>query len=305
MEMIFTCGLPASGKTTYAMHEVAERKPDLVNVNRDDIRRMQFGGWTGDPQDENMVTRIARDMVVGAFKKDRSVIISDTNLNRGVVRSMVQLANNWGAGVSFVYFETPLEECIERDLARHANGGHMVGEKVIRDMHNRYCKNGLPDFSDLNSVGQNREQYVPPVNKPQAIIVDLDGTVAIHQRNPYDYDSLHTDLPNTNVIQQVISEWAGGTHILFTSGRPDSHRKHTTAWLGHHVGFTPADGTDVRMFMRRADDKRMDAVVKYEIFDEEIRNKYRVKYCLDDRNQVVDMWRSIGLEVWQVNPGDF
>ena len=33
--------------------------------------------------------------------------------------------------------------------------------------------------------------------------------------------------------------------------------------------------------------------------------KYNVHFVLDDRQQVVDMWRSLGLTVFQVAEGDF
>jgi hypothetical protein len=36
-----------------------------------------------------------------------------------------------------------------------------------------------------------------------------------------------------------------------------------------------------------------------------IRPNYDVKYVIDDRDQVVDMWRSLGLRVLQVAPGNF
>lgn len=307
MEMIFTVGLPASGKSTYAMKQVAARKPEIVNVNRDDIRRMQFGGFTGEQTDENLVTFIAQTMINGAFKKDRSVIISDTNLNRSIVRGNIQIAHKWGATVRFEYFEVDVEECIRRD----SNRIEAVGEKVIRGMYNRYARNGLPDFSDLEGPGFNRVAYVPVEGTPKAIIVDLDGTVALHDRSPYDYDQLHTDRPNEHVVQAVRDEYAKGTHILFTSGRPDSHYRETREWLRDNLSLYPrlpgrAGGMErIELFMRQTADKRMDAIVKYEIFDREIRNNFDVKYCLDDRNQVVDMWRSIDLNVWQVNAGDF
>ena len=50
---------------------------------------------------------------------------------------------------------------------------------------------------------------------------------------------------------------------------------------------------------------RKDAAVKLEIFDREIRNRWNVVAVFDDRQQVVDAWRSIGLAVFQVAPGDF
>jgi hypothetical protein len=45
--------------------------------------------------------------------------------------------------------------------------------------------------------------------------------------------------------------------------------------------------------------------VKLEIFDREIRHKYNVVAVFDDRRQVVEAWRSLGLSVFQVAPGDF
>jgi hypothetical protein len=41
------------------------------------------------------------------------------------------------------------------------------------------------------------------------------------------------------------------------------------------------------------------------LFEENMRGKYYIEYVLDDRNQVVDMWRSIGLICLQVAEGDF
>ena len=57
--------------------------------------------------------------------------------------------------------------------------------------------------------------------------------------------------------------------------------------------------------MRKTGDNRKDCVVKREIFDAEIKDKYYIKFILDDRNQVVDMWRKMGLTCLQVADGDF
>jgi len=52
-------------------------------------------------------------------------------------------------------------------------------------------------------------------------------------------------------------------------------------------------------------DGRKDAVVKREIFDREIRDNWRIVGVFDDRQQVVRMWRALGLTVFQVAEGDF
>lgn len=316
--MILTVGLPASGKSTWAMEQV--RAIGAVNVNRDDIRQMVCGGWTGKPEDEAMVTQIQHAAIVSALKKQQTVIVSDTNLNRGIVKGLVKIAQNWGADVYFQYINTPVDVCVARDNLRAELGERFVGEKVIRDMDRRY---GMPVYDDLITRGTPREVYVPDPSKPNAIIVDLDGTVALHNRSPYDYDMLHTDDPYEAVVRCVKNEYGEGnyTHILFTSGRPDSHYVETVHWLEKHMQIYPripewrdSDGKRragrngmerVQLFMRKAEDKRMDAIVKYEIFDEKIRNNYNILYAFDDRDQVVDLWRSIEIPTFQVNYGAF
>jgi hypothetical protein len=55
----------------------------------------------------------------------------------------------------------------------------------------------------------------------------------------------------------------------------------------------------------RAADMRKDSVVKQELFERFVRDKYNISFILDDRQQVVDMWRGLGLTVFQVAEGDF
>jgi hypothetical protein len=57
--------------------------------------------------------------------------------------------------------------------------------------------------------------------------------------------------------------------------------------------------------MRKQGDFRRDSIVKKEIYDNDIKGKFDVEFVLDDRQQVVDMWREIGLKCLQVAPGNF
>jgi len=52
-------------------------------------------------------------------------------------------------------------------------------------------------------------------------------------------------------------------------------------------------------------DFRPDNLIKAELFNEHIKGKYNVRHVYDDRQQVVDMWRSLGIKVYQVEKGDF
>jgi len=57
--------------------------------------------------------------------------------------------------------------------------------------------------------------------------------------------------------------------------------------------------------MREVGDMRKDRIVKLELFNEHIRHNYRVVAVWDDRKQVVEMWRALGLTVFHVADGNF
>ena len=130
---------------------------------------------------------------------------------------------------------------------------------------------------------------------PPAIIVDIDGTVALMgDRNPYDETTVREDLPNMPVIEMV---WAAAEHyeakVLFFSSRTDACYGDTEEWVRKHV---EADPDMFEMHMRKAGDSRQDRVVKLEMFDEYARGKYDVVAVFDDRDSVVLLWRELGLQ---------
>jgi hypothetical protein len=58
--------------------------------------------------------------------------------------------------------------------------------------------------------------------------------------------------------------------------------------------------------MRAENDGRKDSIVKKELFEQHIVGKYYIDLVIDDRNQVVEMWRKdLGLTCLQVDYGDF
>lgn len=141
------------------------------------------------------------------------------------------------------------------------------------------------------------------VRKPTAIICDLDGTLAIHDgRKPYDYDKCDTDLVNAPVLMvlEAMMDSDLVDFVVFVSGREDSCREKTEQWLRERCGFYSP-----HLFMRKAKDYRKDYVVKEEIYREFIEPYYRVLFALDDRDQVVKLWRSLGLTCFQVAEGKF
>jgi len=138
----------------------------------------------------------------------------------------------------------------------------------------------------------------------RAIIVDLDGTLAIiGARSPYDAAQCRLDTIN-QVVRDIALSWRQTNRphgeILVVSGRQELHRPQTELWLENHK-FPYS-----HLWMRQTGDNRKDALVKREIFEDNIQNVYRVVFVLDDRTQVVNMWRrELHLICLQVAEGDF
>ncbi len=293
--LTITRGLPGSGKTTWARQQGGH-----VRVNRDELRRMLHGGPLHTGWAEVQVTLAQRAQVTALLRAGLNVICDDTNLRARVVRELAELGRFAGASVVVEDFtRVPVEVCVERDALRPEP--ERVGEDVIRGMWQRYLAGRrLPlPVPDLMPVAP--AHYQPPAGMPEAFLVDIDGTVAVMGgRNPYDESRVSEDRPNEPVIRVVRALHAAGYRIVFCSGRTDGCREATAAWLAEHVGV-PYEA----LHMRVAGDRRPDSIVKAEIFDKHVRHAYRIVGVLDDRAQVVRMWRGLGLTVLQVAEGDF
>lgn len=299
-------GLPGSGKTTFARVVVSNDPERMCRINRDDLRDMMhhgafIKGSKGTDGTERSVIAVRDAAIKAALLKGIDVVCDDTNLPNRTVRDLVKLARSVYSEYEIVDFtNVSLEGCIKRDAERERS----VGEDVIRDLWTRFVRDrGYPlPFNEPEEDLDECSTYAPDSSKPKAIIVDIDGTIALHgTRSPYDESRVSEDRPNHPVLLAIsgLSIFANA-QVIFVSARTDACRDATLEWLNEKCGyFKPS------LFMRKEGDCRKDVVVKREIFDAHIRDNYNVIAVFDDRNQVVDMWRSMGLTVFQVADGDF
>lgn len=307
-QLIITRGLPASGKTTLAREFVRTDPVGRVRVNRDDIRQMLtdyvfVGGREGT---EKLVRSLRDKAIATALLGGKDVICDDTNLESKTVRELHVLALTHGAEFKiWDMCHVPLDECLRRDTERIVAGERGVGETVIRSMAQRAKLppgGGVaPDWTP--DIVEELVPYARLRTHPGAVICDIDGTVALHvARSPYDYSRVLTDAPNPavlRVLEGLRTTPGRAEHLIFLSGRPDSCRADTEAWLDEHV----RDWDE--LYMRATGDTRNDAAVKYDLFNAHVRNRFDVRLVLDDRDRVVRLWRALGLPTLQVNDGDF
>lgn len=297
MSITLTRGIPASGKTTWAKAWVAEAPERRLRVNRDDLRRMLHGvsyGLTW-AQEEN-ITTVQQAIVREAVSAGRHVVVDDMNLRARYVKEWFKFSPD----VQFQDFPVDVETAIARDAERE----HSVGAEVIRNIAAKFTRKGQLQPVPARESGEALEadQYVADFETlDPAYIVDIDGTLAhIPEggRSPYDGERVHEDVLD-HAVAAVVNTLSTENHIVIMSGRDEQYRAVTEKWLlDNGVNFDA-------LFMRPAGDRRKDHVVKLELFNRHVRDVWAVRGVFDDRNRVVQMWRSIGLKCFHVQEGNF
>jgi predicted kinase len=312
-------GIPGSGKSTYAKQIVAKNPSNWVRVNNDDLRAMMNGSvWSADY--EKIVTDARNYLIRDALKRGKNVIVDNLNLNRRHFDDVCKIAKSVNADIQVFEkaFYIEFDEAMERNSKRE--GAARVPDDVIKKWWKESGKQQFKFFKPRVEIYTERRGNSSTVEAPpyinglqEAVLCDLDGTLAlIHGRSPYDASNCDIkDLPNVPVIETVLAHFKAGREIIFCSGREDKYRPETIRFIERYcqlkafVTDGPLRPIQYELFMRKTDDFRKDAIIKEEIYQNEIEGKYNVLCVLDDRNQVVSYWRSKGLTCFQVAEGDF
>ncbi|HEY5267630.1 MAG TPA: AAA family ATPase [Candidatus Saccharimonadales bacterium] len=301
-------GLPASGKSTYAKSIVAKDPSNWVRVNNDDLRAMMNGSvWSQDY--EKMITDARNYLIRDALKRGKNVIIDNLNLNRRHFDEVCKIAKSVNTDVQVFEkaFYIELEEAVARDSKRE--GKAQVGEVVIKKWWKdsggkqfKFYKPRMEIFQERKGNSQAMEGPAHIPGLPEAVLCDLDGTLAlIHGRSPYDASDCDIkDLPNTPVVKSVQMYHDAGYKIVFCSGRENKYEPETRRFIEKHL-----PNVAYELHMRKTDDFRKDAIIKEEIYQNFILDKFNVLLILDDRSSVVQFWRDKGLTCFQVATGDF
>lgn len=277
-----TVGLPASGKSTWAKALITQEAGRWVRVNKDLLREMCHNSKHS-KSNEKFILKLRNLIILEALEAGKHVVVDDTNLHPKHLRAIRELVKGKAqVEVNDSFLQVPVKECIRRDLTRFQS----VGKDVIMQMYRQFIE----------------PKVDPPVHNPDledVIVVDMDGTLALMgDRNPYDVSKCDQDPPNMPVLQTIL-KWQETHKIIVMSGRTDDGKEKTKSWLKKYgVNYTA-------LHMRTTGDTRKDTIVKKEMYEAYLHNRYNIIAVFDDRKSVVDMWRSIGLSVFQVAEGDF
>lgn len=291
-------GMSASGKSTWAKEFVSKNDKWCI-VSRDDFRYAWQNKGVVDAKLENLITDMVERSIESLINRGYNVIYDATNLKASYINKIASIVRHT-ANVEYHIFDVPLPVAIERDSKRERK----VGNDVIQRQHAQYLT--LLDSFDFTYLSPTPKKYIAPKfdpTKTDCIIVDIDGTIAhtSGKRSPYDYDKVGLD--DCDVLMKYIvcmmQDSGNSCDLVIVSGREDSCRQDTINWLDENSIYAN------KLFMRKTGDSRKDSIIKEEIFWNDIEPNYNVVAVFDDRDQVVKMWRSLGLKCLQVESGNF
>ena len=284
-------GPPASGKSTLANEIFNSNPKKYVIVSRDSIRESRGQYWI--PEQEDYISDIEEFEIRTALKHGLIPIIDATNLNSKTIDKWNKLAEEENAEIEYKPLYIPFKEALERDSKRD----RPVGKNVLKRFYlNYYEKEFRKEVYTTIPYIQEHDK-----SRENAVIVDLDGTVAFHNgRGPFEWDKIQTDIPN-NCLLKILDNLANEScvTVIFLTGRnkTETAYKETDKWLQEHCDFPWL------LVMRDADDYRSSDISKKELYEKYVKGKYNVLAVFDDSIKCTKMWREQGLFTCQV--GDF
>lgn len=312
--LVVLVGVAGCGKSTFARQYFEDHEV----VSSDECRRMV----SGDPDDQ-AATPDAFDLltflVAKRLKWRRLTVVDATNVRERERSRLLGLAGKHDVPAVAIVLDLPLEVCLERDAAR----GRSVGGDVLRRQHRALeaDRDGLQpgrgweavrvlgDPEEADAVRIVRRQEAPAAStlpeieagKPPAVVVDLDGTLSsnawrLHhlEGDERDWEAFFAEMERDAPVEPIVEmvRWlARDVEVLVVTGRPAGYEPTVRRWLAEH-GVVYDE-----LYLRGQGDRRPDTVVKRELYRDHIADRWDVVFAVDDREQVIEMWRGEGLYV--------
>lgn len=293
-KIILLQGLPLSGKSTKAKEIYNSNPKKYTIVNRDSIRLGRGDYWI--PEQENYITQVEEFSVISSINLGLIPIIDATNLNPKTLEKWENLAKEHNSELEIIKMPyIPISEAFERNNKRKEEGGICLSRKDIERFYKTYYKDIYIKEIEYDICTSSE----PNLNLPLAVIFDLDKTIMFRRgRGIYDYEQANTDYFDPKA-KYLIEHWINnGINILFVTGREITENSLNAIYTALNIPKKKTSGVEwypFEVFGRQVGDHRKGVLVKEEIYETKIKDKYDVLVAFDDDREVIEMYKTKGI----------
>ena len=138
--LILLCGIPGSGKTTYAKNYI-KLNNNTVHLSSDAIRKELYGDENiqGNPGD---VFSLMQKRAIEALNNGHDVIYDSTAMTRKDRQGIISVCPKF-AKIECHIIWAPIEVCIERDSKRERTVGKEVIDRMLKRFQAPYYDEGI------------------------------------------------------------------------------------------------------------------------------------------------------------------
>ena len=153
--VVLTIGLPGSGKTTwYKRRGVTPLSSDMLrSILFDDITEQRYQGLVFSTLRSLLRARLIAKMPWN--------YVDATNLSAHERRQWIKMAKSFGYEVHAVYFDVPLEICMERNRKRERSVSDDVMKKMAERLRPPSFKEGFSKVTVVRVKSGNNDESVP------------------------------------------------------------------------------------------------------------------------------------------------
>lgn len=155
-KLIILCGIPGSGKSTYAKDYIATND-NTIHLSSDGIRSELWGDESiqGNPAE---VFALMQKRAIDALNDGKNVIYDCTSMTRkdrqGIIGVCPKLAR-----IECYIIWAPIETCIERDAARERTVGKEVIDRMLKRFQAPYYDEGIDEIKIIKPYNFDEDQY--------------------------------------------------------------------------------------------------------------------------------------------------
>ena len=159
-KLIILCGIPGSGKTTYAKNYI-ERNLNAIHLSSDAIRKELYGDENiqGNPSD---VFSLMQKRAIESLNNGYKVLYDATNITRKDRAGIISICPKF-AQIECHIIWAPIEVCIERDAARDRTVGTEVIDRMLKRFQAPYYDEGINEIKIITAETWNARDYTDSI----------------------------------------------------------------------------------------------------------------------------------------------